>query len=291
VLYRKVELLTEYTKRPLLIYGSACTSSGKNLTTSHLAIGPDDKIGFHESIAKLSAPTLDVIIHSPGGLVESAETIIEEVRRKFDDVRFIVPSYAKSAATMMVMSANEIILDEDAELGPIDPQMPTANGYVAAEAIKEQFEKASKEILGDQNKLSIWIPILQPMGPALLVQCDHAINLSKQLVTEWLTRYMFKGQADGPQKAARVASYLGSHANFESHSRRVKLEHLRDPAFGLKLTNLRDNKELYRKVWAVYSVMDVAFANEPIYKMFYNSDGDAMVRLTQDVALQFQKVS
>lgn len=285
VLFRKVELLTQKTHRPLLIYATACTASGRTLPGNQTAIGPDDKIGFHDMIDKLQPPKLDVLIHSPGGLVESAETIIEEIRRKFDDVRFIVPSYAKSAATIMAMAADEILIDEDAELGPIDPQMPTANGYVAAEAIKEQFDKASKEILEDPAKLSIWIPILQPMGPALLVQCDNALNLSKRLVTEWLTRYMFRGQADAATRAAAVAAYLGTHANFSSHGRRVKFEHLNNQAFDLKITNLRSDAELYRKVWGVYCALDVMFANTGVYKVFYNSDGDAMIRMNQEIAV------
>ncbi len=179
---------------------------------------------------------------------------------------------------MMVMAGDEIFLDEDAELGPIDPQMLTPNGVAPAEAIKEQFLKASDDILKDPRKLSIWIPILQPMGPALLVQCDSAIELSKRLVTEWLTRYMFRATPDGAARAQEVAAYLGSYASFKSHARRVKLEHLSDPRFGLQLRNLRQDPELYRRVWEAYCAIDFIFANTAIYKLFYNSTDDAMIR-------------
>jgi len=279
VLNRKVQRLIEHTKRPLLIYGSACTSSGKNLSPDQLQVDHSDKIGFHDMLERLDGGGLDVILHSPGGFAEAAETIVEEIRRKFAHVRIIVPAYAKSAATMMAMSADEIVLDEDAELGPIDPQMRTANGIVAAEAIKEQFLKASEEIMKDPKRLSVWVPILQPMGPALLVQCDNAIALSKRLVTEWLSQYMLKGVTDGAKKAAAVAEFLGSHATFKSHGRRIKLEHLSDPKFELKLTNLRSDREFYARVWEVYCTMDVTFANAPISKLFYNSLDDCMVRI------------
>lgn len=218
------------------------------------------------------------------------ETIVEEIRRKYAHVRFIVPAYAKSAATMMAMSADEIILDEDAELGPIDPQMILPTGIAPAEAVKEQFEKASKDLKADPAKITVWMPILQPMGPSLLVQCDNAIKLSRQLVEEWLTKYMFKGDADGPARAAAVAEYLGKHSNFSSHARRVKLEQLEDPGrrFGLRLTNLRNDAVLYKLVWEVYCVMDIMFANTPVYKMFYNSLDDAIVR-TESTVLVEQK--
>src|SRR4029077_972851 len=122
----------------------------------------------------VSGPKLDIMIHSPGGSAEATETIVEEIRRKFERVRFIIPSYAKSAATMMAMSGNEILMDEDAELGPIDPQMFTRNGVVPGDAIKQQFQKASDDILTDARKAQVWFPILQMFGPGLLAQCDNA---------------------------------------------------------------------------------------------------------------------
>lgn len=279
LLLRKIKRVTQTTGRPLIIYGSACTHP-KQLTGRQISIDHSDKIGFHDIIERVDGPNLDVLIHSPGGSAEAAETIVEEIRRKYSSVRFIVPAYAKSAATMMVMSGDEIVIDEDAELGPIDPQMILPNGVTPAEAIKEQFLQASKEILADPKKMSVWMPILQPFGPALLVQCENAIRLSKELVQRWLTQYMFNGATDASERAKRVADYLGDHANFASHGRRVKLEQLTDPAFdlGLKLVNLRKEPVLYQAVWELYCVMDICFSNTPMFKMFYNSLDDALVR-------------
>ena len=170
-------------------------------------------------IEKLDGPDVDLMLHSPGGFPEAAESIVDDIRRKFNHVRVIVPAYAKSAATMMAMAANEILLDQDAELGPIDPQMLTPNGVAPAEAIKEQFLKAQKAVQSDPSKIAIWMPILQPMGPSLLVQCDNAISLSKDLVREWLAKYMFAGVKTGKKKASMVVNYLGNHKKFKSHAR------------------------------------------------------------------------
>jgi hypothetical protein len=184
------------------------------------------------------------------------------------------------------MAGNEILMDEDAELGPIDPQMLTANGLAPAEAIRDQFQKASDDILSDPRKLSIWIPILQPMGPSLLVQCNNAIQLSKQLVTEWLTRYMYQNAPDAAGKASKVAEFLGKHSEFKSHARRVKLEQLKREEPALNILNLREDPNLYSRVWEIYCVMDLIFVNTPIYKLFYNSSDDAMVRLAAQVVQQ-----
>ena len=232
----------------------------------------------------LDGPKLDVLVHSPGGYADAAESIIEEIRRKFGRVRFVVPSYAKSAAAMMVMASDEILIDEDAELGPIDPQFMTAGGAVAAEAIKEQFRRASEEIQNDPKKVQVWYPILQTLGMGTLVSCDNAIELSKKLVTEWLSKYMFRADHDAKPKAEKVAEVLSS-PDWKSHGRRIKLEHLKP--LDLHLTNLRDDPELYRRVWELHCALDIVLANTPIYKIFYNSADVAACRQQQAPGLQF----
>ena len=264
---------------PLIIYASACTAPAGKAPPELLQIDPSDKIGFHSMLEDIDGPKLDILIHSPGGFAEAAESIIEEIRHKFGYVRFIIPSYAKSAATMMVMSGDEILMDEDAELGPIDPQMYTRNGVTPAQAIKQQFEKAAEEIFKDPRMGQVRFPILQLLGPGLLAQCDNASALSNNLVRDWLSKYMFRTLADGPAKADSIATYLSNHGAFKSHARRVKLEDLR--TYDLAVKNLRDEPIFYRAVWELYCAIDILLGNTPIFKVFYNSANVAMVRQQQ----------
>lgn len=276
LLSSKVRGVYDRTGVPLLVYASACTAPARKAAPELLQIDVSDKLQFHSMLEALDGPKIDILVHSPGGYAEATETIVEEIRRKFGHVRFIVPAYAKSAAAMMVMAGDEILIDEDADLGPIDPQMLTANGPVPAEAIKEQFRKASEEIQNDAKKVQVWFPILQALGSGTLVQCDNAIELSQQLVTDWLTRYMFRADADGVAKAGKVAKFLSSHKDFKSHGRRIKLEHL--APYGLNLKNLRDDPNLYRAVWELHCALDVVLTNTAIYKVFYNSADVGMIR-------------
>lgn len=146
IIEAKIQRVCDLSGAPLIIYASACTAAPGKAAPELLQIDVSDKVGFHSMLEAVSGPKIDILIHSPGGFAEAVETIVEEIRRKFEHVRFIVPSFAKSAAAMMAMSGNEILIDEDAELGPIDPQMFTRNGVVPGDAIKEQFQKASDEI-------------------------------------------------------------------------------------------------------------------------------------------------
>ena len=249
-----------------------------------LQIDVSDKIAFHNMLEALDGPKLDVLLQSPGGFPDATETIVEEIRRKFGHVRFIVPAYAKSAATMMAMSGDEILIDEDGELGPIDPQMVIGNGVTPAEAIKEQFQKAHNEIQADPKKVQVWFPILQALGPGILVQCDKAIQQSKDLVAEWLAKYMFRADSDRVEKGKKIAEFLGTHGNFGSHGRRVKLEHL--SSLPLNVRNLRDDPELYRRIWELHCALDIVLSNTPIYKVFYNSANIGMVRQQTQAQVQ-----
>jgi len=66
---------------------------------------------------------LDLVLHTPGGLVLASLQIARAVRRRRGGVRVIVPHYAMSGGTLIALAANEIIMSEHAVLGPVDPQL------------------------------------------------------------------------------------------------------------------------------------------------------------------------
>jgi ClpP class serine protease len=66
---------------------------------------------------------IDLIVHSPGGLVLAAEQIARALHRHPAKVTVIVPHYAMSGGTMLALAADEILMDENAVLGPVDPQV------------------------------------------------------------------------------------------------------------------------------------------------------------------------
>lgn len=272
----KIAAIEQVTRRPLIVYATACTTSGKSVASEMLMLDTSDKIGFRTITDSIDGPNLDILIHSPGGYPDATESIVQQLRGKYSNIRFIVPAYAKSAATMLVMSGNEILMDRDAELGPIDPQMRTQNGTSPAESILEQFQKAQTELQGNPSMLPSWIPILTPLGPSLLVDAQHAIDLSKTLVKTWLLTYMFAGDADADRKATAISNYLGDHARFHSHGRAVKIPDLLP--LEVKVTDIRQNRDLQGAVDELYCCLDVLLGNTPAAKIFENSAGDILVR-------------
>lgn len=74
---------------------------------------------------------IDLILHTPGGLVLATEQIARALVRHRGKVTVFVPHYAMSGGTMLAMAADEIVMDENAVLGPVDPQL----GNVAAASV------------------------------------------------------------------------------------------------------------------------------------------------------------
>ncbi|GLV48896.1 hypothetical protein TJA_19990 [Thermus sp. LT1-2-5] len=66
---------------------------------------------------------IDLILHTPGGLVLAAEQIALALLRHPSKVTVFVPHYAMSGGTLIALAADEIVMDENAVLGPIDPQI------------------------------------------------------------------------------------------------------------------------------------------------------------------------
>ncbi len=74
---------------------------------------------------RLTPPELpiDVILHTPGGLVLAAEQIASALHDHPGRVTVFVPHYAMSGGTLIALSADEIVMDPHAVLGPVDPQL------------------------------------------------------------------------------------------------------------------------------------------------------------------------
>jgi len=66
---------------------------------------------------------IDLIIHTPGGLALAATQIASALAKRRAPVRVIVPHYAMSGGTLIALAADEIIMDSNAVLGPLDPQL------------------------------------------------------------------------------------------------------------------------------------------------------------------------
>lgn len=86
---------------------------------------------------------IDLILHTPGGLVLATEQIGRALIRHAAKVTVFIPHYAMSGGTMLALAADEIVMDDNAVLGPVDPQL---GNMPAASIIKAVEEKNINEV-------------------------------------------------------------------------------------------------------------------------------------------------
>lgn len=90
---------------------------------------------------------IDLILHTPGGLVLATEQIARALIRHPAKVTVFVPHYAMSGGTMLALAADEIVMDANAVLGPVDPQL----GNFPAASIINVVEQKPIEKVDDQT--------------------------------------------------------------------------------------------------------------------------------------------
>jgi ClpP class serine protease len=105
---------------------------------------------------------IDLLLHTPGGLVLASDQIAYALKRHGGKVTVIVPHYAMSGGTLVALAADEILMDPDAVLGPVDPQLGSLpRGSWPAASILKALEQENPNrddetlILGDVARKAI----------------------------------------------------------------------------------------------------------------------------------------
>ncbi|MCY4600510.1 MAG: serine protease [Acidobacteria bacterium] len=274
---RYLAALQAHTRRNVVLYASGWLQ--KDVPPALTSINEEDIHALMEVTSGLQGTDLDLILHSPGGSPEAAEGIVSYLRSRFDHIRVIVPQLAMSAATMISCAADEILMGKHSFLGPIDPQLLVSTQLgpraVPAQAVLDQFDKAQQEC-ADPAKLSAWLPMLGQYGPDVLIQCEMALSLSRELVSTWLETYMYRGLADANERAGRIADWLSDHTHFKSHSRHLPRSVLRE--HGLVVSSLEDDDALQDLSLSVFHATTHTFAATSAAKIVENHTGRAFIK-------------
>jgi len=233
-----------------------------------ISIDLEDVDGFIDLVDSVAADAskIDVLLHSPGGSPEATERIVGILRVRFKNVNFLIPHSAYSAATMLALSGDEIILQSNASLGPIDPQI---NG-IPARALKRGFENAKRALKEEgPESLPAYVPLLEKYTLEQLEICEDYEVLSKELVTEWLSTYMFKGDNSKQGIIEEAVKFFSDYDTHRTHSRALTYEKLKHLNLNIKLAdpNLRP---LLREA---HILLDGFFNVTPFIKIFENNTG------------------
>ncbi len=90
---------------------------------------------------------IDILLHTPGGMVLAAGQIAHALKRHPAKVTAFIPHYAMSGGTLIAIACDEIVMDPDAVLGPVDPQV----GSSPAVSILKVLEQKPVSEIDDQT--------------------------------------------------------------------------------------------------------------------------------------------
>jgi len=278
-LLRRIEAKTG---RPVIIYAANMNVANIRNSLDHSDITP-----FADLTRTINGNSIDVLLHSPGGLAEAAERIVHLLRARFTSVRFIIPNSAFSAATMLATSGDELVLDDTSALGPIDPQIEFRDpqtgqvSVVPTQAILEGFENAKADIRADPDVLGVYLPLLSKLDFALFEICKNANKLSESLVTEWLTSYLLRDEEDPATRATEITEYLAKHKDRLSHGRPITIGIIKDVLKIRHVVDLRDDSELRDLIGELWAEIEWYIDVSGTSKFFENAYGVGLRRVIQ----------
>ena len=155
-----------------------------------------------------------MILHTPGGLVLAASQIARALKAHPAKKVVVVPHYAMSGGTLIALAADEIIMDPNAVLGPLDPQIAGPGGtYLPAPSILRAVELKGKDKVDDQTLI-------------LTDMAEKSIAQVKELVIELIRDKV------GEERARQIADKLVS--GYYTHDYPITVEQLRE--MGLKVS-------------------------------------------------------
>jgi len=192
---------------------------------------------------------IDLFLHSYGGAVDTPYKVVMLIREFCDEFAVIVPFVAKSAASMLVLGADEVVMGPISELGPIDPLVkhPVYKDLlVPVQAVWHCLDYLQRSIINspDPEVAEFMVtPLLNKLDPWLIGDYEKTIKASWQYAEALLSRYMLK---DDPERVQNVTQALTE--GYFSHGYPIGRREARE--LGLKVTEAHD--ELWDVIWKLY---------------------------------------
>ncbi len=231
---------------------------------------------------------LNLIINSPGGDGTIAEKIIEMCRSYCDTFRVIVPNRAKSAATIIALGADKIVMGYCSELGPIDAQVPVLAGnilqYISAQSFvdaRESLEDRYAEAVKAKKDIKPILQQIATLDAPFIDHCEKLMDFSREVARKYLAKYMFASITPAAKQAAAIDNVLDrlSAVNiFKVHGRMID-GHAAKTELGLDPLLLGKEDALWQALWHYYVRTDVALGRGSATKIL-ESKSNFLVKAT-----------
>ncbi len=202
---------------------------------------------------------LVLILNSPGGSALAAERIVN-ICRSFSEKSFrvIVPKMAKSAATMVCLGSDEIIMSRTSELGPIDPQILIYDEhgepvrYQAAHEIVDSYNELMEEANKTEGRIEPYLQQLARYDARDIRKIRSAQALSESIAVNLLKKGMLKRIRLDSIKS-KIKPLLDPLAT-QDHGRPLFADDAKNCGLNVKIIDNQD--ALWRLVWELYIRLD-----------------------------------
>lgn len=250
-LYKKLE---EKRGFPLIVY---VTSTRPNIDGK---IAADVLAPLIDQIQELpeSAKEVDFLIESMGGDALASWRIISLLRSKVKKINILIPGSAFSAATILALGGDSIVLGKYGCLGPIDPQITmnkkdgTQENFAYEDVVAFLDFTTSDVGLSEQEfKLEAFKMLCEVLQPSALGFAKRASSLAVEIGEKLLLTHM-GDSTEVRTKAHAIATKLNK--SFFSHGHALYKEEAKE--IGLNIVNVTD--EIDKIMWDIH----VSFENE-----------------------------
>jgi len=238
-----------------------------------------DVLEVHQQLGKITSPRdnteIVMVLHSDGGSASSAYKIVNMIRSKCAHLTIVVPQTAKSAATLMALAADELVMGQESELGPLDLPIehPLVEGvflsaldgvncleYLFSVAANMSFNmglkirqqvaiarKDSLQIAADFSR-GVIAPIVEKLDPMVINMCYRSLHIAERYGKEILRGGMFKVDSDPEKKAENVIHKLVWE--YPEHGFAICSEEAK--RLGLNITDAERFKD-WDKIWQFHT--------------------------------------
>jgi len=213
---------------------------------------------------------IDLFLHSYGGAVDTPYKVVTLIREFCDEFSVIVPFSAKSAASMIVLGADEVVMGPISELGPIDPLVkhPSYKDFwVPVQALRCCFEYIEEMFYNSSNpdvSEIIINSVLNKLDPWLIGDYEKALKASKQYAEFLLSKYMLK---NNKEKISQVTHILTN--GFFSHGYPIGRKEAKE--MGLKVVEATG--ELWEVIWELYLLYHSIFYGDKSCNFSFSTIG------------------
>lgn len=215
---------------------------------------------------------IDLFLHSYGGSVDIPYKIVNLIREFCDEFTVIIPFVAKSAATMIAIGADGIIMGPTSELGPIDPLVKHPkyeDMWVPVQSIRLCIEFMEEKMANSSNlevTKSLLCPIIDKLDPWIIGDYEKSIKASYQYAETLLEKNMFKNNREKAKSITKIMT-----EKYFSHGYCINRKEAEEE---LGLNVVKAEGALWDVIWALYLAYD---------DYMQNKDYSFIMEITDDI--------